>query len=308
MTGIPMINDLNENGVAVFSASVDPGDGSSVPTHFVGTPGNVSEIYREGGTTPIGGVWTNVQNSRRPSIHADGSVTFCAEVEGGSATGGMFRWDAGTVTALILNGAAVPDGSGDQFENFYSPLDSNEAGDIPFGVRVVRSGAGSSSRAVYVLSGGQAEAIIHEFDVIPGTSPELHFRWLGGSGPPAISADGVVAINATLNDAQDQSYNAILISKGGVIEIMALVGDPVPGRPGYIFHEFFSVRINSSGQIAIQATAHQGEGTHQREGIFIATPVVPVIPSLRGIGLLAAAITIALVGTFFLHRHEPSNG
>ena len=78
------MHDLNESGVAAFGGSVDPGGGGSISAHFVGTPGSIAEVYRDGGASPIGGTFTGVQSFHRSAIAADGSLAFSASVSGGA--------------------------------------------------------------------------------------------------------------------------------------------------------------------------------------------------------------------------------
>ena len=59
VTEVDWTHDVNDAGTVAFAGSVDPG-GGAIAVHFVGAPGAVSEAFRDGGNTPIGGVFSDV--------------------------------------------------------------------------------------------------------------------------------------------------------------------------------------------------------------------------------------------------------
>lgn len=273
-----------------FSARIATGQPLPVDAQLVVTPAGVQEVFREGDPSPVGGSFSGVEPFHRTGVAADGSVAFGAEISGAVAPQGLFRWAAGTITPLRLVGDVLTSTPGGTYAFIDPSVTVAADGDIAIQADVLRPGAALARDGIYVLTPGVGEReIVYHGDPVPGTSPPLFFGGVAGGTPPEIDADGDVAFTAVLTDAAEEPVaEAVLVSAGGSLRVVALSGDPVPRRPGEAFQFFPAARIDAAGRVVFEASSDAGT-----QGVFLATPVA-MLPGLGpgGLGLLVAALLV----------------
>jgi hypothetical protein len=289
------IHDVTAAASVLFGAEVDAGGVSPIGAHFVHETGGLREIYRDGQAAPaaVGGTFSGVQPWWFPALAPDGTVTFYADVSGGSVAKGLFQASpAGVVAPVLLAGDAVTTPGGGTFTDFFQFAGTNAAGDLVVAGFVQRPPLLYDPQAVFVLEGGVQRELVFRGDPIPGTSPARFFLQLGGNGPPALNTAGTVAFAASLTDELENTFErALLVDRAGTLGALVKEGDPVPGMAGATFTEFLDVRLAEDGSVAFTGYTTAGIG------IFRATPpasAVHAVPPL-GIALLAAALTAVAV-------------
>jgi hypothetical protein len=183
---------LNDAGDVVFPAFVI---GGSVGRGLFRDSGGVdSALALAGDPAPDTGGGTFV-DFLYPDFNASGDVAFLANVNGGSATGGIFRISGGVVNAVAVEHGTAPGTGGGTYAVVTSLAPLNQGGDVVFSA---------------ALTGGSVDAGVFRFDAASGqVVPVALFGEIAPDGGGATFAQfgfvdlndaGQVALQATLSD------------------------------------------------------------------------------------------------------------
>jgi len=130
--------DINNAGQVAFEASLGflaPGDGGSAI--YLGTGGTLEQIAREG--EPIGGGAETFGDLSDPALNEAGQVAFRGFIGQGSDDA-IFVGDTSSVTEIVRQGDAAPDGNG-RFDDLSEPFLNND-GQVAFAASLTETAGG----------------------------------------------------------------------------------------------------------------------------------------------------------------------
>ncbi len=180
---------INARGDIAFSAAVETG-----PIVVLVVDGVGELVASRGDIAPGTGGGTYRDFNHRVAVDDAGRIVFHASVSSGSQGHGIFRYAAGSVTAIAIPGGPAPGVPGGILDYLPHAPFSSHSGRVVMPAFV--DSDGSSKRAFYVeLGDGSLELVRLEGDPAPGggTFGELGQR-------PTINSDGVVSFASELSD------------------------------------------------------------------------------------------------------------
>jgi hypothetical protein len=199
---------INARGDIAFSAAVETG-----PIVVLVVDGVGELVASRGDIAPGTGGGTYRDFNHRVAVDDAGRVVFHASVSSGSQGHGIFRYAAGSVTAIAIPGGPAPGVPGGILDYLPHAPFSSHSGRVVMPAFV--DSDGSSKRAFYVeLGDGSLELVRLEGDPAPGggTFGELGQR-------PTINSNGVVSFASDLSD-------------GGTGVFVSVRAAPVPALRG----------------------------------------------------------------------------
>lgn len=235
-------------GVHEIARGSGGGGGSGIPGPAVGDP------------SPIGGRFTGFFQGTffAPGINTSGDVLFMADVNGGSATRGLFLYQA--ATQAIVKVAALGDASpagGTLAELGTGAL--NDAGTVAFLANGLPAGDGQILR----WQGGVLTKVAEEGDPAPGgdTYALLGLTSLGfvdGTtilvSPPDINGVG----NVVFGVLTSVDWGFVLQTPAGAAQWYVRQGEATP--IGGVYLDFWNPILNDAGQIAFMCDVDFGGG------------------------------------------------
>lgn len=215
---------------------------------FVGGDAGVAPLFFAGEPAPgTGG--GSISDFSSAALDDLGRVVFTGVVSGGSVASGLFRWDAGTLAALVLEGEPAPGTGGGSFSGFLGEVATNAAGEVAFYASVA---GGSATEGIFRDSGSGTTAVAVSGDPAPGGGSFTSFE-----GLPSLNASGEVAFTG---DVAGVPGDGIFVESGGSLTAVARVGDSAPGTTG-AYEQLLSPDLNDSGDVAFQASIDDPPGS-----------------------------------------------
>jgi hypothetical protein len=241
-----------------FVADLAGFGGSSQDAIFADAGSGLTLIAKVGDPAPVPGgatftyFWT-------PSLNAAGEAVFHAGYSNGSYLQGLFRWSAGTITPVLLQGDPAP-GAGLTFDQFTSYPSQNAPGDVAFVAQVLDE-TGSSATGIFLWSEGSTSALVWEYTDVPGLGGVQY----NSLSEPVLNDAGQVAFVSSLSGPD--SYGIFRIT-AGTTDTLWLQLDPLPGTGGGIAPSNIHVGrigLNASGDVAFRTIVNGGS---VGEGVF----------------------------------------
>lgn len=207
-TSTPTINNAGQ--VAFFNSLTNT---SAAHAIFVGTPGSVAPVARQGEATPAGGTYSAL--STLPVINAAGQVAFRGDITGGSSARGIFLGTSTTVQTIALIGDPSPDGVGviSTFATVNSALSLNATGQVAFTATLGGAGVTTANDgALLIGTPGDLSLVVREGDVVDvDSSAGVDLRTVSaigfGSGSGGedgrnvtLTANGIITYRLTFTD------------------------------------------------------------------------------------------------------------
>jgi hypothetical protein len=291
---------IDAAGRVLYSATIDPGDGSAVRALLLDTAGTSTIVAREGGPAApgVGGTISVLQYNFGYDIAGDGSAYYWAEVSGGTSAAGIFRASGGIHTPLVRLGDPVPPPRVGTFTYLSPIIAASSNGNVVFIADVTEPGESfPSSFGIYAVVAGGVREIVSFGDPLPGSGGGT-FGSDFGYGPPDINAAGEVAFSALVLYPDLSDKGALYVGDGSTLRLVALAGDPILGSPGESFGAFDAVKINDAGRVAWTGSSSPGG-----QAIFTAAPAVAV-PALPLPGLIALAGALGVSGVASRRRNR----
>jgi hypothetical protein len=285
-TGMPATGDLtftdaggyvpaiNNSGEIAFPATVkSPAGVSGNALFFLGRDGKLQPVLLPGQELPGGG---KLQNSafRYPlaSVSDDGRVAFLAHPQGGPLNS-AYVWEQGTISPVLVTGAALPGGGTIGAVSRVLLNDKNRSVLVAADVQGAPSNPG-----LYLVADGKLTPVAVPGQQMPDGSKlrslgNIQFTDAGqprALGVSAANAAGQYAFVATLEDGGTAAYRIeadgalSLILKSGAVTDLGKITRVGAGARGT------GIAINSQGQVAVPVTIDTGP-----EAIALLTPVPP---------------------------------
>lgn len=179
--------------------------------------GGLTTIAVAGDPTPAGGTFGEFG---KPSTNDGGTVVFRARIDGAAVHEGIFAYNAGVLSSLVLEGDAAPGGG--TYESFDEDVVVNQVGTIAFHGR---STAFPTQEALFADDGVAPRRVALVSDATPCGSA---LGRIGGTEPRGFSlADttAAVAFKAGLDNGDD----AVFFENGGGLTSVVCEGDAAPG-------------------------------------------------------------------------------
>jgi hypothetical protein len=277
--GGPMINDAGHVGFYATLASTPAADNDNRGIYRTdGT--TLVQIVREGQARPGGaGVFNDFMTHVLNNV---GQTAFTATIRGGGTTGGIYRGDGSTITEIVRNGQALPDGPG-VFGSF-GQVAFNNVGQTAFTAAI---GVGGDT-GIYLGDGTNLHLIARRGQAVPDGSGLF---WRLSEPSMALNDTGQVAFLAGLiepsggNQAVQYGPGLFVYDPVAGLTEIARVGDPLLGStirllsvaPGPDILGDEQLGLNNGGQVAY--IAHLVDG---RSAVLLAT-----VPEPAGVWLLA---------------------
>lgn len=191
--GAPVLND---NNVMAFQARVS-GSSTADNTIWVGGPGSLSMLVREGQAAP--GTASNFGNFGNPSLNNLNHVAFLSSLSGAVAQNlGVFT-NAGGVMQLVARKGDVATGTLDTYASFSSPV---IGGGDHIGFTATLS---TAQVGLWAGSPGSMNLIALQDSQAPDTTPGMTFVAISD---PLLNSGGQLAFYATLDGIATPSEDA----------------------------------------------------------------------------------------------------
>ena len=282
------VRALSDAGATLFFAGISTPSGDQ-EGWFLDAAAGQQVVVLNGGPAPGGGTFAGLGSHSAAQIDDD-SVVFRADVSGGTTTSGLYRWDAGVVTPLVVAGDAVATPGGGTFADIRAWLDANASGTVVFAADILRAG-NPAWPALFVLKAGALTEILYLGDPVPG-SPGRHFS---NAWDVAINASGQVAFTAPL---QESPWNGLFFWDGTRLVPVVLADTPHPESGGHEFYQFGNrLEVEDSGRIVFDA----GSTDLAAWGVFTASRVA-VVPALPTAGTLILQLSLAAAAALVFRR------
>ncbi|MBE3100271.1 MAG: PEP-CTERM sorting domain-containing protein [Planctomycetes bacterium] len=279
---------LNASGQAAFWAALTGTTDGSNYGIFRGSSGTPTAIARDKWAAPGTGGGTFSSTFSDPALNASGQAAFQAGLTGTSdgSTGGIFRGDGSTTTAIAREKWAAPGTGGGTFAYLSYPA-LNASGQAAFYAELTGTSDGSSV-GLFRGDGSTTVAIAREKWAAPGTGGGTF--WYFSSA--ALNASGQAAFYASLTGTSDGSTQGIFRGDGSTLTAIARQKWAAPGTGGGTFSSFGSPALNASGQAAFYAdlTGTAG-GTADNVGIFLADEQERIVAVRKGDALEGSTVT-----------------
>jgi hypothetical protein len=246
---------LNDHGQVAFIGRVATRDGI-----FLHDGGEVRSVACPGDSAPGGGTFVR---TRTPSLNNSGSIVF----EGGVTSPGhlgIFLYEKEQLRQIARRGDAAPDGG--TFLDLYLPV-INNAGQVTFGSSLLPT---PETEAAFIINGEKMRRILPYQD--PGTGDTISIRYpRGNSGHPLSFDDlGQLAFEGEQSSSEG-NHRGLFFFDGENFSTIAFADDLVPDPRGYVYGDFFRMKLNNFGAIAFEA----GWYLRGDRGLFLAIPDSP---------------------------------
>ena len=251
---------FGEGGQVAFVSGLSGGGTTTTNAKalFVGSPGGLMPIVRQGDPTAHSGFEYLFDFGSNLNINPSGAVAFRSSLKSGANSypnGGIFLatpQNGGTSYAVdkLATLRELPPGSSNTFIGFSNPS-LNSAGDVAF---VGETGAAAPNAYLLVGRPGKLITVAHTGDIIPGTGVAPNFFV-----DPLLSTNGAVTFAAGIASTDGARNSAMFSGLPGKIKIVAREGDPTPAGPDTFFGDFAAVvsragyMTNGHGQVAFSA-------------------------------------------------------
>ncbi|MGH0029439.1 MAG: DUF7453 family protein [Myxococcota bacterium] len=183
-----------------------------------------------------------------PVLNDAGQVAFRAQYTDGAGSWayGLFRWEAGVVTALALPGDPFVDAPGYVFRESLG-MDMNAAGDVVFEVELDEATGGGGGSGLALHSGGALSLVFKSYETpapVGGTFNTLY-------SPQINDAGDIVFIGGHAGPGVDGA--GVYLHSGGVTAPLLRSGEELPGGGVPNDHLFSSqpLSLNEAGQVAV---------------------------------------------------------
>ena len=287
---LPSAVSINATGQVGFSASLDQTLSSRDQALYLGVPGTITEMAREGDPAPGGG---NLGGLGLPALNDHGRITFHTNLS--NSLDALVRTDGTTSTLIARQGQPAPDGNGQLlFDTYFSPVQNN-AGQVAFSTDLSGTAGGTGDdRGIFRGDGESLVQLAREGQAAPDGNGA--FRSFTTS---AINDAGEVVFTALLTDpAGGDSINyGLFLSSGDDLVQIARDGQLVPNGNGR-FGSIDSVAVNDAGQIAFRASVTQTQDGTSGQALFFFDETSGLIEVVRPGDRLAGAgvVGVALAG------------
>jgi len=238
-------------GVHEIARGSGGGGGSGVPGPAVGDP------------SPIGGRFTGFFQGTffAPALDASGDVLFIADVNGGSATRGLFLYRAATQTIVKVAAPGDASPAGGTLAAV-GPGTINDAGTVAF----LAYGLPSADAQILRWQGGVLTKIAEDGDPAPGGDfyaqlCQMSFGFVDGTtipvgAVPDINSAGKVVFSALTS----VDWGFVLQTPAGAAQWYVRQGEATP--IGGVYLDFWSAILNDADQIAIMCDVDYGGGSY----------------------------------------------
>ena len=250
---------FGEGGQVAFVSGLSGGGttAANAKALFVGPPGGLKPIVRQGDPTPHDGFTYLFDFGSNLNINPAGAVAFRSALKSGASTypnGGIFLAtpQSGGTSYNVEKLATLRESPPDSTRTFigFSNPSLNPAGDVAFGE------TGAAAPDAYLLVGrpGKLVTVAHTGDTIPGAGVAPTFFV-----DPLLSTNGAVTFAAGIAGADGARNSAMFSGLPGKLKIVAREGDPTPAGPDTFFGDFAAqvsragYMTNGHGQVAFSA-------------------------------------------------------
>jgi hypothetical protein len=246
--GIPT---LNSTGQVAFRSSIYGSNESE--GIFAGYPGAIQSVAMLGGSSPMGGDYTDFY-SDQPSLNSAGQLAFSARAGGAFGT---LVGAPGALQTAFVSGATSP--SGGTFGSLYPNSQLlNASGQVAFYSRLNDS---PYNAGLFVGTPGALQTVALE-----GTATQGGNTFATIDNFPRFNAAGQVAFFSSLTGGT--STSGLFLGSPGNVQAVALRGTPAPS--GGVFNNVSRYDLNSVGQVAFISDVSNDTGN--RTAIFTGAP------------------------------------
>jgi hypothetical protein len=244
---------------------------------FIFADGILRQVLQGGDPSPLDGVLSlNLFPPLRVFINDTADVLFAAGQLDPDITVperfGLFLATADAIKKVELSKDPMPNGS-NVADNSIGLGSLNNKGDVVFGVGL----SGKPKVGVFLYSGGQTSTIILNGGPTPiGGTFDLT-EGIEDLGGPRINDNGTVALMA--NVTEGSSPVAVFLASPKAILKVVGIGDRLP--TGEKIRSINSFALNNLGQVAFFANGSASILNPSPLGVYLATPVPPVIGSIK---------------------------
>ena len=287
LEGSPERFQHSDTGQVAFRATLDTADTQIDQGIWMGGPGQVTLVAREGDEAPGTGGQTFIQVGL-PALNSSDQIAFYGEIAigGGGTENGIWLGSAASPNLVLRPGDDAPGTGGLTFKSFpngaVSSLSLNASGEIGFTGRIDTADLGTDG-AYWAGKGPALALVIREGDVAPGAGGEVFQTF----GPPIVlNALGEVAILGGLATFNSTNREGIWVWRAGTLEFITRQTEALEVAPGdtrtvknlrFAASPFvaggndngLSTGFNDVGQVAFHVEFQDGS-----QGIFLATPGV----------------------------------
>lgn len=223
----------------------------------------ISFLAASGGVVPAGsGQFDTFGN---PALNAGGQVAFQAGLRNTSSNidSGIYLYNGSSLVELAREGATIPEGNG-QFSVFGNPI-VNSSGQLAFQATLLNTFP-QNDTGIYFHNGTVLLNRARE----DASAPEGNGQFAAFSSF-VLNSVGQVAFQASLRNTSSGSNDdsGIYLHNGAALLNRARENATVPGGNGQ-FASFGNPVLNSSGQLAFQATLRNTSGgTNDDSGVYV---------------------------------------
>ncbi len=190
--------------------------------------GTISKLVAVGDPTPIGGTFSSFGTV--PVMNGSNDVAFFANVSGGAAGQGIFRWSGGVVTKLVATGEATP--AGGTYASFVPPSGPsvaviNSLGDVTFWASLSTGGQG-----LFRHSGSVAKVAATGDPTPVGGTFSSFLLGSGWATVPTITDNQETSFRAAVSGGS-ASEGIFLAGYGGTITKVVASGETTPAGGTY---------------------------------------------------------------------------
>jgi subtilisin family serine protease len=232
---------------------------------FARVGGALVTIATSGDPSPVGGTFASFT---APAFSASGAIAFHATLDGADAEAGIFRWAAGSITTIALQGEVSP--TADPFALVRPGVGITALGDVVFaseqGLFLWSAATGNFTRLVSVNDPSPCGGVVGQIG--------------SGNGPFAVNDAGDVAFQARNVGVG----SAVYVRRGGTLAKLACEGEATPiGGTWSTFGR--NLAINASGRAVFEArVVDLPPPTRNTRGLFAVIPpaTAPVPLAVEG--------------------------
>lgn len=268
--GNPIVND---NGNVSFRIGLigTSGGGSDDRAIYFGAGGALTEVVREGQSAPDGNGIFSLLSNEATQINSNNVCAFHATLSGtsGGSTDdtGIFIGDGSSVSQIVREGQATPDGNG-TFGNFvFGNPQLNNANQVAFSSTLNGTSGGTNDNVgMYLADQNSVSQIVRKGQAAPDGNGTFNTFSL-----PVLNNNGQVAFNATFNGTSGGSLDNGGVYRANVngITRIAREGDAAPDGNGS-FVSFNAPRIGDGGHVAFTGGLfNTSGGSNDNQGVFV---------------------------------------
>lgn len=250
----------NDAGLVALSAAIQGAPNGSARGLWMGAPGALQLVAREGEQAPgfaDGVTWTALRDQL---LNEAGQVAFVGNVSllppqqtGVTTPEVIVVGEPGALQVVARSGDRAPQTEANVYLALSDKLGLNAVGEVAFRTRLVSTGAVSdSTNAIYAGSANALKLVAREDFTAPGAEADAVFT---GFDHPVINRYGEVAFCASLASATRSTGRGIWTGQAGGLRLVARTGDSAPDTGGLVFSNIRqdAVLLSDSGQVAFIA-------------------------------------------------------